>query len=244
MSFIIIIPARYASTRFPGKPLAMLGDKIILQHVYERAIQSGAEQVIVATDDARIASAASGFDATVCMTSADHASGTERLAEVVEQLQISDETVVVNLQADEPFISVDALEQVASLLLQSPDYGMSTLCHAIDEPSEVENPNIVKVVMDSDGAALYFSRAPIPWDRDARGATPYYRHIGLYAYSAKFLREYAEMPPCELEKVEALEQLRVLYHGKKIKLGVNNDKAAIGIDTPEDLKKAEKLLGC
>lgn len=242
MNYTIIIPARYASTRFPGKPLAMLGDKTILQHVYERALQSSAERVIIATDDERINQAAQDFGAATCMTSTEHSSGTERLAEVVEQCSIADDTVIVNLQGDEPCITAASLDQVADLILQSPGYDMSTLCHLIDDPDEVADPHIVKVVLNECGDAMYFSRASIPWDRDRHGSVSYYRHIGLYAYTASFLRHYIELEPCELERIEALEQLRVLYHGKKIKVGITDEDSVIGIDTPEDLKKAEALL--
>jgi 3-deoxy-manno-octulosonate cytidylyltransferase (CMP-KDO synthetase) len=242
MNYTIIIPARYASTRFPGKPLAMLGDRTILQHVYDRAMESSAEHVIIATDDERIKEAAEAFGAVVCMTADHHASGTERLAEVVQQCHLEDDTVIVNLQGDEPFIASPTLDQVAGLLLQSAGYGMSTLAHVIDDPDEVADPHIVKVVLDGCGDALYFSRAPIPWDRDRHGGMAYYRHIGLYAYTAGFLRDYIAMTPCDLEKTEALEQLRVLYHGRKIKVGISHEETAIGIDTPEDLLKAERKL--
>lgn len=242
MSYRIIIPARYASTRFPGKPLAMLGEKTILQHVYERACQSQADKVLIATDDERIGQAAAEFDAEVCMTSPDHESGTERLAEVVERLEMADNDVIVNVQGDEPFISIDSINQVASLLLDSSDAGMATLCHEINSEDEINNPNIVKVVMDKNDNALYFSRASIPWDRDKRSVMPVYRHIGLYAYSAGFLRRYITLSSCDLEKMEALEQLRVLYHGDRIKVGVTQEKVSIGIDTPEDLEKASLLI--
>jgi len=242
MNYTIIIPARYASSRFPGKPLAMLGDKTILQHVHERAMESSAAHVIIATDDERINEAAQSFGAATCMTSTEHSSGTERLAEVVEQCRIPDETVIVNLQGDEPFVTAASLDQVADLILQAPDYEMSTLCHSIDDPDEVADPHIVKVVLNECGDAMYFSRAPIPWDRDRHGSVSYYRHIGLYAYTARFLLHYAELAPCELEKVEALEQLRVLYHGKRIKVGITEDDSVIGIDTPEDLQKAERMI--
>lgn len=242
MNYTIVIPARYASTRFPGKPLAMLGDRTILQHVYERAMLSKAEAVIIATDDERIAQTARGFGAEVCMTSDKHSSGTERLAEVMQVYSYYSDKVVVNLQGDEPFISVETIDQVAGLLLQSHGYGMATLCHVIDSPDEISDPHIVKVVLDANHDALYFSRAAIPWDRDQLKCIPVYRHIGLYAYTAGFLREYVEWPPCELEKAEALEQLRVLYHGRKIKLGITDKETAIGIDTPEDLVKAQQML--
>ena len=242
MKFTVVIPARYASTRFPGKPLARLGDRTILQRVYERARYSQAERVIIATDDERIAKAATDFGAEVCMTSDQHKSGTERLAEVVAQQSLSDETVIVNLQGDEPFIGIDTINQVAGLLLDSPDHGMATLCHVLASKEEITDPHIVKVVLDSNSDALYFSRAPIPWDRDQLCCIPCYRHIGLYAYTAKFLRDYIRMEPCELEKAEALEQLRVLYHGYKIKVGITEEELAIGIDTPEDLERAKKIL--
>ena len=242
MKFTVVIPARYASTRFPGKPLARLGDRTILQRVYERAGYSQAERVIIATDDERIASAARAFEAEVCMTSDQHQSGTERLAEVVELLAFDDDTVIVNLQGDEPFIGIDTINQVAGLLLDSPDHGMATLCHEIENKDEITDPHIVKVVLDSSSDALYFSRAPIPWDRDQLCCLPCYRHIGLYAYTAGFLRDYIRMEPCELEKAEALEQLRVLYHGYRIKVGITREELAIGIDTPDDLERAKKLL--
>lgn len=242
MNYSIIIPARYGSVRFPGKLLAMLGEKTVLHHTYERAIESSAMQVIIATDDVRIQNAAKEFGATVCMTSAKHSSGTERLAEVIDQRHMEDDAVIVNLQGDEPFITPASLDQVANLLLRAPGYSISTLCHLIDDPNEITDPHIVKLVLDAAGDAVYFSRAPIPWDRDRSGNTAYYRHIGLYAYTARFLREYITLAPCDLEKVEALEQLRVLYYGKKIKVGISEEESTIGIDTPEDIQKAEKTL--
>ncbi len=242
MHYSIIIPARYASSRYPGKPLAMLGDKTILQHVYERARQTRAEQVIIATDDDRIAGEARRFGAEVCMTAESHNSGTERLAEVVDHYAFNDEKVVVNLQGDEPFIAVDMIDQVAALLLESHSYGMATLCHVIEDQHEITDPHIVKVVLDVNNDALYFSRASIPWDRDQLCCLPCYRHIGLYAYTAGFLREYMKLAPCELVKAEALEQLRVLYHGRKIKVGITAGETAIGIDTPGDLEKAKRIL--
>ena len=220
----------------------MLGDRTILQHVYERAKQTRAEQIIIATDVDRIAAAAREFDAEVCMTASSHNSGTERLAEVVDHYAFSDDKVVVNLQGDEPFISVETIDQVAGLLLESHNYGMATLCHVIEDQHEIADPHIVKVVLDVNNDALYFSRASIPWDRDQLCCLPCYRHIGLSAYTAGFLREYIKLAPCELEKAEALEQLRVLYHGRKIKVGITAGETAIGIDTPGDLEKAKRIL--
>ncbi|TNG00475.1 MAG: 3-deoxy-manno-octulosonate cytidylyltransferase [Gammaproteobacteria bacterium] len=246
MNTIIVIPARYDSTRFPGKPLAMIGNKSMLQHVYERACNARASKIIIATDDARIEAAAKAFGADVCMTSPDHQSGTERIAEVVEKYGILDHTIVINLQGDEPFIPPTMLNQVADLLQLHPDCGMSTLCHRIETRDEIFNPHTVKVVMDKDGYALTFSRAPIPWNRHVFDdisdgsyfSGDYFRHIGLYAYTAGFLKQYIQMEPCEIEKIEGLEQLRVLWHGEKIRVGITDDTMGIGIDTPEDLELA------
>lgn len=246
MKYSIIIPARFASTRFPGKPLALLGEKPLLQHVYERACESQAGRVIIATDDGRIEAAAVAMEAEVCMTSPDHDCGTERLAEVVKRYQIADDEIIVNLQGDEPFMPVECIDQVASLLREDTQSGMSTLCHVINSKEEIENPNIVKVIMDQQGYAIYFSRAPVPWDRNGEEhglpESLYYRHIGLYAYTAGFLRRYIEMQPCGLEKIEALEQLRVLWHGEKIRVGITDYKTGMGIDTPEDLEMANDAL--
>lgn len=243
MSFTIIIPARYASTRFPAKPLAMLVGKPVLQHVYERGCESAASRVVIATDDKRIADVAAGFGAETCMTSADHASGTERLAEVVDKLNIDDNEIIVNLQGDEPFMPIQPLDQIAALL-NDDEADMATLCHPLAEVEDLHNPNIVKLVMNAKGHAMTFSRAPIPWHRDSQGkiVTSCYRHIGLYAYRAGFLRRYSQMAACELESIEALEQLRVLWYGEKIAVGITDQNTGIGIDTPEDLAKAELFL--
>lgn len=246
MKYSIIIPARFASTRFRGKPLALLGDKPVLQHVYERACESQAERVIIATDDHRIEAAAVAIGAEVCVTSPDHDSGTERLAEVIRRYQMADDEIIVNVQGDEPFMPVECIDQVAELLSEDSQCGMSTLCHVISTKEEIENPHFVKVVMDEQGYAMYFSRAPIPWDRDGEEhglhESLYYRHIGLYAYTAGFLRQYIEMQPCGLEKIEALEQLRVLWHGEKIRVGITDYETGMGIDTPEDLERANAIL--
>ncbi len=242
----IIIPARYASTRLPAKPLADVGGKPLIQHVYERAQETGATTVI-ATDDARIRVVAEGFGARVCMTSVQHRSGTERLAEVIEQLDIDESETVVNLQGDEPLMPSALVRQVAETLATHPEAVMATACHAIHDYAEFTNPNVVKVTLDANGYALYFSRAPIPWPRDAmagkeRGNVTAYRHIGLYAYRAGFVRRYAAWPICTLEETEQLEQLRVLWHGERIAVCEAQQLPGPGVDTPEDLERVRKYF--
>ena len=209
----VIIPARYASTRLPGKPLADVAGKPLIARVYDCARASGAKHIIVATDDARIASAVSAFGGDVCMTAATHASGTDRLAEVIATRNIPGDAIVVNLQGDEPLMPGALIKQVAETLSADPDADMATACHALRDFDAWQNPNVTKVVCDAAGYALYFSRAPIPWPRDAMlaqsRATPQaWRHIGLYAYRAAFIHEYAAWPPSPLEQIESLEQLR------------------------------------
>ena len=245
MNYTIIIPARYDSTRFPGKPLAMLGDAPLLQHVYQRAIRSAASQVIIATDDERIEQVAKDFGADVCMTSSQHQNGTMRLAEVIDTRQIDDSKIIVNLQGDEPFIPVTCLDQVAQLLAEDTRCGVATLGCPLTKPADIRNPNIVKVATDKDGYALYFSRAPIPWGQAAPQSVAnniHVRHIGLYAYTAKFLRQYTQMQVCVLESMESLEQLRILWHGEKIKVAMTEQATGAGIDSPEDLQKAQSTL--
>ncbi len=245
MSFRVVIPARYASTRLPGKPLLDIGGKPMLQHVVERAHDSGAASVVVATDDKRIASACETFGADVCMTSAEHNSGTERLAEVVECLGWGDDEIVVNLQGDEPGMPGSLLRQVAALLEQHRDADVSTLCTRIHTAAELFDPHVVKVVSDAEGYALYFSRAVIPWDRDAFAVTTealpeavlHYRHLGLYAYRAGYIRRYISLPACELERMESLEQLRVLYHGGRIQVAEAVELPGHGVDTADDLER-------
>ncbi len=245
MSFVVIIPARYASSRLPGKPLALIGDKPMIQHVYERARLANADRVVVATDDKRIQTAVESFGGEVCMTAAEHESGSDRLAEVCQKLQVSADTIVVNVQGDEPFISSANIGQVAENLAQS-DCPMATLSTPILEAEEVFNPNVVKVVTDKRGYALYFSRASIPWQRGAfdqqkvADLTACQRHIGIYAYRAGFLADYVKMPVSKLEKLESLEQLRVLENGFKIHIDVAQDVPGMGIDTPEDLALAQE----
>lgn len=248
MSFTVVIPARYHSSRLPGKPLADIGGKPMIQWVYEQSIKSGAQQVVIATDDERVEQVALSFGATVCMTSSAHESGTERLAEVIEKMQIDSQQIIVNVQGDEPLIPPTIIKQVAQNLANS-DAPMSTLAVEIDHQSEVFNPNAVKVVTDKDGYALYFSRASIPWDRDnfatenRQVVQPLLRHIGIYAYRAGFINTYINWQPTALEKIECLEQLRVLWYGEKIHVDVALESPAAGVDTPEDLDAVRRLVG-
>lgn len=249
MEFIVVIPARFASSRLPAKPLADIAGKPMVQHVYEKAISSGATRVIVATDHQKIIDVVNGFGGEVMMTREDHESGTERLAEVIEKLNLSDDAIVVNVQGDEPLLPPENVNQVATLLAQS-DAPMATLSVKIDDIEEALNPNAVKVVSDANQNALYFSRATIPYDRDRflnkRAITEigdfYQRHIGIYAYRAAFIKEYINLTPSPIEKIEALEQLRVLYHGKTIKVDEAIIKPMPGVDTPDDLAKVNAYL--
>ncbi|EKO3536584.1 3-deoxy-manno-octulosonate cytidylyltransferase [Vibrio fluvialis] len=247
MSFTVVIPARYQSTRLPGKPLADIAGKPMVQWVYEQAMQAGAERVIIATDDARVEQAVLAFGGTVCMTSPDHQSGTERLAEVVKLMGIEDDHIIVNVQGDEPLIPPSIIRQVADNLAAS-QAPMATLAVEISHEDEVFNPNAVKVVTDKDGYALYFSRATIPWDRDnfAKDKTvvqPLMRHIGIYAYRAGFINTYIQWPASQLEKIECLEQLRVLWYGEKIHVAVAFEAPPAGVDTPEDLDAVRRIVG-
>ncbi|KPA52303.1 3-deoxy-manno-octulosonate cytidylyltransferase [Photobacterium lucens] len=248
MTFTVVIPARYQSTRLPGKPLADIAGKPMVQWVYEQAMKSGADQVIVATDDQRIVDVVKGFGGEVCLTRTDHESGTERLAEVVEKYQLADDHIVVNVQGDEPLIPETIIRQVADNIAHK-DAPMATLAVEIDHHDEVFNPNAVKVVTDKDGYALYFSRASIPWDRDNFAKEPrivhhnLLRHIGIYAYRAGFIKTYINWEPSALEQIESLEQLRVLWYGEKIHVDVAIDAPAPGVDTPEDLEKVRAIVG-
>ena len=217
MSFKIVIPARYASSRLPGKPLLDIAGKPMIQHVYERAKESKASHVIIATDDDRIEQVAAAFGADVCMTRIDHISGTDRLAEVAAKRAFADNDIIINVQGDEPCLPASLINQVADDLVQHPDADMATLFSQIDHEKHIFDPNAVKVIMDKLGYALYFSRAPIPWMRDhfdqqstLPPELPHYRHIGLYGYRASFLKHYAELESCVLEREESLEQLRAL----------------------------------
>jgi 3-deoxy-manno-octulosonate cytidylyltransferase (CMP-KDO synthetase) len=250
VSFHVIIPARYASTRLPGKPLLLIGDKPMLQHVYERALACGAASVVVATDDMRIADAVAEFGGEVCLTAAHHQSGTERLAETAQQLQLPDDAIVVNLQGDEPLMPPELLHQVAALLQGDHGADMATLCTRIHTAAELFDPHVVKVISDRHGKALYFSRAVIPWDRDAFAVTTeelpasavHFRHLGIYAYRVGYLKSYVTLEPCELERMESLEQLRVLWHGGAIQVAEASRVPGPGVDTAADLQRVCELL--
>jgi 3-deoxy-manno-octulosonate cytidylyltransferase (CMP-KDO synthetase) len=248
MSFIVIIPARLASTRLPNKPLADLGGKPMVVRVAERAKASGAARIVVATDHADILAACAAHGVEACMTRADHPSGTDRIAEVARTLGLPDDAVVVNLQGDEPLIDPALLSACAARIGR--DVPMATCAHPLDDAQDAFNPNVVKVVLDKFGRALYFSRATIPWHRDAfaqsreqlpAGYVPL-RHIGLYAYSNVFLQQYPQLAPSPLETIEALEQLRVLWHGVPIAVHVTDSAPAAGVDTPEDLARVRSYF--
>lgn len=248
--FKVVIPARYGSTRLPGKPLRLLAGRPMVEHVYRRARESGAAQVVIATDDARIETAARGFGAEVVLTSPDHPSGTDRLAEVVDRLGWVDDSVVVNVQGDEPLMPPALIRQVADNLAAHPEAAIATLGTPLDDAAEFFDPNVVKVVADRQGLALYFSRAPIPWDRDGfvRGrdrlppGIPHRRHLGLYAYRAAFLRAYRDLEPAPLERSEMLEQLRALWHGYRIHVADAVAQPGPGVDVETDAQRVEALL--
>jgi 3-deoxy-manno-octulosonate cytidylyltransferase (CMP-KDO synthetase) len=239
--FIAVIPSRYASTRLPGKPLKDIAGKPMIEWVYRQTLQSGAGQVIVATDDERIAAACRGFDARVEMTSTEHASGTDRIAELARRFEWDDHQIVVNVQGDEPLISPVCIAQVARLLAWRPQAALATLVTPLEAEAEFRDPNFVKVVTDKDGWALYFSRAPIPWPRDG-GVPAGMRHIGLYAYRCDALRAISEAAPCALEEIERLEQLRALWLGLRIIVGKAAEPPAPAVDTEEDLAKIRRYL--
>ncbi len=253
MSFSVVIPARYASSRFPGKPLALLAGKPMVQHVYERACQSEARRVIIATDDARIVEVAEAFGAEVCLTSPEHPSGTDRLQEVVQKLGLQADEIVVNVQGDEPLIPPAIINQVARNLAAMPQASIATLSEPVETVEALMNPNVVKVVTDSQGMALYFSRAPIPWPRDVmqqgmptQMPTEYHwqRHIGLYAYRVQLLNDFVTWAPAPIELTEHLEQLRALYHGAGIHVAAALEAPPAGVDTPADLARLQQLLEC
>lgn len=250
LKFNVVIPARYGSTRLPGKPLLMLAGKPMIVHVCERAHSAGAEHVIVATDDERIFNAvvAKGFSAM--MTHVAHQSGTERIAEVARQCHWQPEAIIVNLQGDEPLIPVEYIREVAIALATQQAAGIATLAAKINDIAEIFNPNAVKVVVNKDQYALYFSRAPIPWDRStftlagcqSAPAMPYLRHIGIYAYRVAFLQRYCAWSSSVLENIEALEQLRILWEGESIFIKTVAHTPPAGIDTLEDLHRVAKIL--
>ncbi len=249
MSFSVVIPARYGSTRLPGKPLLDIAGKTMIQRVWEQACASGASEVIVATDDARIEAAAVEFGARVCITDSSHPSGTDRLQEVASACGWADDRIVVNVQGDEPLIPPALIGQVAANLESQPGAAVATLCEPVAEHAELVNPNAVKVVMASDGMALYFSRATIPWPRQAFAAGGHkmpaghwYRHIGIYAYRVGFLHRYVDWEPAPIEELEQLEQLRALYHGERIHVAVASEPVPAGVDTAEDLQVVRERL--
>ncbi|MDX1604867.1 MAG: 3-deoxy-manno-octulosonate cytidylyltransferase [Candidatus Competibacterales bacterium] len=249
-AFRVAIPARYGSSRLPGKPLRRLAGRTLLEHVHRVARASGAAEVVVATDDERIRAEAERFGAEVCMTAADHASGTDRLAEVVRRRGWPDQTVVVNLQGAEPLLPPQLLQQAAATLQAHPQAGIATLCTPIRDPDELFDPHLVKVVCDGTGRALYFSRAPLPWHREAFAAGRpavlppgvWWRHIGVYAYRAVTLRAFPALPPGPLEPVEALEQLRALHNGVPVQVSAIEQAPPAGVDTEADLARVEALL--
>lgn len=242
VQFTVVIPARYASSRFPGKPLAIIHDKPMIQHVYERALESRATRVIVATDDDHIAETVSNFGGEVCMTAEHHQSGTERLAEVVSSLSLRDDEIVVNVQGDEPFIPAVNIQQVAANLAERSSFQIATLATPIDDADDMSNSNVVKAVADVNGRAMYFSRASIPFDRDQKMGSQrqqqmMMRHIGIYAYRAAYIAQYVAYPPSAMEVIESLEQLRALWYGDAIHIEMAQAPPPIGIDTPEDLAR-------
>jgi len=249
VSFSVLIPARLASTRLPNKPLADIGGLPMVVRVAQRAALSRAWQVVVAADDTAIVAACEKHGVRALLTRTDHASGSDRLAEACTQLGLEGDAIVVNVQGDEPLIDPALIDACAALLAAHPDCAVSTAAHAIDNMTDYLNPNVVKVVLDRAGRALYFSRAPLPWWRDghANGASalpdpPPLRHVGLYAYRAAFLRHFPTLPMAPLERIEALEQLRVLWHGERIAVHVTAQAPGTGVDTREDLERVRGLL--
>jgi len=250
--FYTVIPARYGSSRLPGKPLLDIAGKPMIQHVYERAIEAGAKEVVVATDDQRIIDAVSSFHGKAIMTSPNHESGMDRLAEVVDIMGWADDEIIVNLQGDEPLMDPKLLRLVAENLQKHKGVGISTLATPITNREELFNPNVVKVVSDNSGRAMYFSRAPIPWvrgdyDQSDRSELPVeinpYRHLGLYAYRIHALKKMSSCEPCEIEMAESLEQLRALWNGIGIHVGVVDVAPGHGVDTEEDYQRVCSVLG-
>lgn len=267
MAFTVIIPARYGSTRLPGKALADIGGLPMVQRVWQQARASSAERVVIATDDQRIVDTARGFGAEVCLTRPSHPTGTDRLQEVAAELGFSDDHIIVNVQGDEPLIPPAVIDQVARGLASNAGADIATLCESIDDAETLRDPNAVKVVANGEGMALYFSRAPIPWPREAFVNTPantpsntlsntpagsapepmppgdaWFRHIGIYAYRTRFLHRYVTWPPAPLEQLEQLEQLRALYHGVQIHVEVAEAPVPGGVDTPADLERMRRVF--
>ena len=237
-----IIPARYDSKRLPGKPLALIQDRPMIQHVYERAARAASlQRLVVATDDSRIQQAVASFDGEVLMTSADHKSGTDRVAEAARQLMLSDHAIVVNIQGDEPLLQTEMIDSLVDTLKAKADVDMATLAHPGTDNDHFYDPAVVKVVLDSEGRALYFSRAPIPSLNEASSAPQYYKHLGLYGYRNGFLQEFTTLPTGVLERQENLEQLRALEHGFSISV-VITPHDSVSVDTPEDLALVRNMV--
>jgi len=248
VAFVVLIPARLASTRLPRKALADIGGMPMIVRVAQRAAASKASRVVVAADDAEIVAACAAHGVAALLTSPNHATGSDRIAEASDALGLSDAEIVVNVQGDEPLIEPTLIDACAALLEREAACVMSTVAHAIDDRADFENANIVKVVLDARGHALYFSRAPIPWPRDEPGRVPAgsgtaLRHVGLYAYRAGFLRRFPRLTHSPLEDVERLEQLRVLWHGERIAVHVSALPPGVGVDTAGDLAHARRLVG-
>jgi 3-deoxy-manno-octulosonate cytidylyltransferase (CMP-KDO synthetase) len=249
LSFTVLIPARYASSRLPGKPLADIAGKPMVVRVAELAQRAGAARVIVATDDERIREVAQAHGIAACLTRSDHPTGTDRLAEASRLLDLADDAIVVNVQGDEPLLAPSLVRAVAELLAAHPEAAIATACHPIADPAEAFNPNVVKVVLDANRNALYFSRATIPWARDAFASSrssippglPLYRHYGLYAYRASFLRLFPSLAPAPIERFEALEQLRALWHGCRVVVEITEGAPAPGVDTEDDLAQVRAI---
>jgi 3-deoxy-manno-octulosonate cytidylyltransferase (CMP-KDO synthetase) len=244
VSFKVVIPARYASSRLPGKPLLDIAGKPMVIRVSEQAKKSGAEAVVIATDFDKIVQVAEEHHIDAVMTRVDHQSGTDRIAEVAQNLSWDNDDIVVNVQGDEPLIDPALIKEVALTLARSRDAVMATACHAIHDEASMLNPNVVKVVMGANGNAMYFSRSPIPYPRDEahKQSLKAYRHIGIYAYRVGFLKQYAELSVTQLEKIENLEQLRVLHHGYKIAITVTDHAPATGVDTQADLDYVRSIF--
>ncbi len=249
MTFVVIIPARLASTRLPRKPLADIGGVPMVVRVARQALKTSASKVVVAADSPEIETACETHGVQCLLTRADHPSGSDRLAEACAMLHLEDETLVVNVQGDEPLIDPGLIESVAMMLHQRPECAMATAAHAINAVADLSNPNVVKVVLDAEGRALYFTRAPVPWWRDgwsgsiaALPSPAPLRHVGLYAYRAAFLRRFPQLPISPLETIESLEQLRALWHGYRIAVHISATAPAAGVDTPEDLARVRALF--
>lgn len=250
MEFRVVIPARYDSERLPGKALLEIAGKPMIQHVYERAVDSGADSVVIATDDSRIAEAAKKFGAKVCMTSDEHTTGTDRIAEACTALDYDEDEIVVCVQCDEPQIPPEAIRQLAADLEEHDNVKCASICEPFETADELFNPNVVKVVLNHRNYAIYFSRAPIPWERgvfdtkdlDNVNLESHYRHVGLYAYRVGFLEDYIEWSDAPIENVERLEQLRILWHGGRIHMVVSKKRMPVGVDTEEDLKRVRDQL--